>query len=98
MVQYRSQVHCSSVLSQMEQTMGPGMGASLKTVPDRRLRRQGRRTKPFAKELQAHSVLVEAALLFLQRGAWVNHHPQLMSATRLAYPNNTARRAGLGTM
>ena len=58
MVQYRSQVHCSSVLSQMEQTMGPGMGASLKTVPDRRLRRQGGRTEPFAKELQARSVLV----------------------------------------
>jgi hypothetical protein len=39
--------------------MGPGMGrASLKTVPDRRLRRQGGRTKPFAKELQTRSVLV----------------------------------------
>ena len=70
MVQYRSQVHCSSVLSQIEQTMGPGMGrASLKTVPDRRLRRQGGRTEPFAKELQARSVSVVAALRAIRHKA-----------------------------
>jgi len=35
-------------------------GASLKTVPDRRLRRQGGRTEPFAKELQVRFVSVVA--------------------------------------
>ena len=50
--------------------MGPGMGrASLKTVPDRRLRRQGGRGEPFAKELQARSVLVLAALLAIRHKA-----------------------------
>jgi hypothetical protein len=40
MVQYFSQVHCFSVLSHWEQTTGPGMGASSKTVPERSQRRQ----------------------------------------------------------